>query len=130
MDINRAELKGRMASDLYKHKNDKNGLWLAFTVATNELVPSADIEKNKQSPTYTQVAVFNPYLVERILKCGARQGAHVWVVGKLFVKHEVKNGVNVNYTSVVASEVEILRRGRNPLEEKPLPKEDEEEQPF
>lgn len=109
MDINRVELKGRVSADIIKRTTAKGSTWLSFTIVTNEFNGKTEIEREKSVPTWHQIAVFNPILVEKILKLGVHQGTTMFVVGKLFSKSEQKQGVNVTYTSVVASEVEVIK---------------------
>lgn len=109
MDINRVELKGRVSSDITKRTSSKGGTWLSFTVVTNEYNNKTDIEKDKSIPTWHQIAVFNPSLVEKVLRLGAHQGNTMFVIGKLFSKSENRNGVNVTYTSIIASDIEVIK---------------------
>lgn len=109
MDINRVELKGRISSDVTYRKKENGNEWAAFIVVTNEYNPTAKIEKDKSVPTWTSVAVFNSALVKRIKTIGARQGSHVWLVGKLHAKNVEKKGYSCTYTSVIASEIEIFK---------------------
>lgn len=109
MDINRVVLKGRVSADVTKRTTSKGNVWLSFTIVTNEYNGKVEIEKEKSIPTWHQIAVFNPMLVDKILRLGVHQGVTMLVIGKLFSKSEHKNGVNVTYTSVVPSDIEIIK---------------------
>lgn len=113
MDINRVELKGRVATDVTTRKTANGGEWLAFSVATNEFNPNAAVEKDKSVVTYTQVAIFNPTIVERIKKVGLKMGTNVWLVGKLMARSVEKHGMPITYTSVAASDIEVLQKKKS-----------------
>lgn len=113
MDINRVELKGRVATDVTVRKTATGGEWLAFAVATNEYNPAAAVEKDKSIATFIQVAVFNPNIVERIRKIGIRMGTHVWLLGKIIVRAVENHGRSIVYTSVAVSEIEVLQRKKS-----------------
>lgn len=117
MDINRVELKGRVSADITKRQTAKGSTWLSFTIVTNEYNGKAEIEKEKSIPTWHQIAVFNSNLVEKILRLGVHQGVTMMVIGKLFSKSEQKNGVNVTYTSIVASDIEVIKTKQAKREE-------------
>ena len=109
MDINRVELRGRVSADITKRTASNGNEWLSFTIVTNEQSPNAGIDKEKSIPTWHQIAVFNKKLVEKILRLGVHRGMTMFVVGKLFSKSENKRGVNVTYTSVVATNIDVIK---------------------
>lgn len=117
MDINRVELKGRVSTDVIYRKNSKGEYWATFPVVTNEINSQAKVDREKSVPTYTNVAVFNTKLVERIREVGIHQGSHVWVIGKLFTKQVEKGGYIHPYTSVAAQEVVVIKtKNDNPTD--------------
>lgn len=109
MDINRVELKGRVSSDVTTRKTSHGNEWLSFSIVTTEYNEKASIEKDKSTPTWTSIAIFNPNLVKKIKQIGMHQGSRVWLTGKLYVNQVEKYGHIHPYTSVVVNELEVIK---------------------
>lgn len=128
MDINHVELKGRVASDVTYRKTKDGNEWAAFNLVVNEYNPNAKVEKDKSIPTWISIAVFNTTIVKKIKDMKLRQGETVWMNGKIYVNMVDKKGYTHPYTSIVASELEIIKKKKEKeIELKPPTK---DEQPF
>lgn len=128
MDINHVELKGRIASDITYRKTKDNNEWAAFNLVVNEYNPAAKVEKDKSVPTWISIAVFNATIVKKIKGMELRQGETVWLNGKIYVNMVEKKGYSHPYTSIVVSELEVIKKKKDrEIEIKPPVM---DEQPF
>lgn len=131
MDINRVELKGRIANDISYRKTKNGNEWATFSVVTNEYNSKAEIDKDKSIPTWTDVAVFNPTIVEKLKSKKARSGNCVWLVGKLYSSKKEKNGYKFTYTNVIVSEFELVKtKNDNNTEMPSIPQQNDNEFDF
>ena len=110
MDINHVELKGRVANDVTYRKTKDGNDWAAFHLVVNEYNPKAKVEKDKSIPTWISIAVFNSTLVNKVKNLKLRQGETVWLNGKVFVNTVEKGGYTHPYTSIIASELEVIKK--------------------
>ena len=110
MDINHVELKGRIGGDVTYRKTKDDKDWAAFHLVVNEFNPKAKVEKDKSVPTWISIAVFNSALVNKLKSMGARQGETIWLNGKIYVNTVEKGGYTHPYTSIIASELEVVKR--------------------
>lgn len=130
MDINHVELKGRVANDVTYRKTKDGNDWAAFHLVVNEYNPKAKVEKDKSIPTWISIAVFNSTLVNKVKNLKLRQGETVWLNGKVFVNTVEKGGYTHPYTSIIASELEVIKKKKSTNKEVEMKPPTSDDQPF
>lgn len=65
MDINRAELKGWISSDIITRTTANGSEWVTFNVAVNDYDKRNNIHKDKSRVTWINIVVFNENLVQK-----------------------------------------------------------------